>query len=232
MERKGVLVVDDKENIVELIEMNLERSGFKVIPAYTGKEALEKTKSLSPDLILLDLMLPDIDGFEVCRMIKLDQNTKDIPIIMITAKSEEADKVIGLGLGADDYITKPFGLRELEARIRTVLRRYERTEKFKNDIAQPSDLIRFKDLTIDLTQYQIKRNDEEISLTLTQFKIFKILLENKYKVISREDLLNGLLGDDFTTDTRTIDVHIRNIRKKLQPYEYIETVRGIGYRMK
>lgn len=232
MERKVVLVVDDKENIVELIQMNLERSGFRVIPAYTGAEALGKTKSALPDLILLDLMLPDIDGFEVCSILKLDQNTKDIPIIMITAKSEETDKVIGLGLGADDYITKPFGIRELEARIRTVLRRYERTQSLQKDMEEFENIIRFKDLTIDLTQYQIQRNDEEISLTLTQFKIFKMLLENKYKVISRERLLNGLLGEDFSTDARTIDVHIRNIRKKLQPHEYIETVRGVGYRLK
>lgn len=232
MERKEVLVVDDKENIVELIRINLERSGFKVIPAYTGAEALEKAKLIIPDLILLDLMLPDIDGFEVCRTIKLNPNTKDVPIIMITAKSEETDKVIGLGLGADDYITKPFGIRELEARIRTVLRRYERTQSLQKDIGESENIIKFKDLTIDLTQYQVKRNNEEINLTLTQFKIFKILLENKNKVISRENLLNGLLGDDFNTDVRTIDVHIRNIRKKLEPHEYIETVRGIGYRMK
>ncbi|NMB27480.1 MAG: response regulator transcription factor [Tissierellia bacterium] len=234
---KKVLVVDDEKNIVELIQMNLETSGFQVIPAYTGKEALEKTISLSPDLILLDLMLPDIDGFEVCRMIKTNEETKDIPIIMITAKSEETDKVIGLGLGADDYVTKPFSIRELEARIKTVLRRCRKMILLEDSIKKPSNIIIFKDLSIDLTKYQVERDGKKIDFTLTEFKILKTLLENQDRVMSRESLLKEILGDKSNTDIRTVDVHIRNIRKKLEnnggnPYEYIETVRGIGYRMK
>lgn len=235
MIKRKILVVDDEKNIVELIRMNLERSGFQVIPAYTGKEAIIKTMDLDPDLILLDLMLPDIDGFEVCRTIKLNEKTKDIPIIMITAKSEEADKVIGLGLGADDYVTKPFGIRELEARIKTVLRRCQRLDLAVKDVEQLPNIIRFKDLVLDTIKYQVTKNGENIDLTLTEFRILKTLLENQDKVMSREELLAEISGDNSDTDIRTVDVHIRNIRKKLEegePYEYIETIRGIGYRMK
>lgn len=236
MEKKKILVVDDEKNIVELIKMNLERSGFDIIPAYTGEEAIEKTFSILPDIILLDLMLPDIDGFEVCRTIKLNEKTKSIPIIMITAKSEESDKVIGLGLGADDYVTKPFGIRELEARIKTVLRRFQEVKLLKEAINKPSHIIKFKDLTIDTIKYEVKKKEEEIDLTLTEFNILKALLENKDKVMSRENLLNKISGDNTNTDIRTVDVHIRNIRKKLgengEPYKYIETIRSIGYRMK
>lgn len=236
MGRKKILVVDDEKNIVELIKMNLELSGFEVISAYSGGEAINKAISLNPDLILLDLMLPDIDGFEVCRMMKQSEKVKDIPIIMITAKSEEADKVIGLGLGADDYVTKPFGIRELEARVKTVLRRFEKTNRIKEDMNTASNIIRFKDLTIDITKYQVIKNEKEIDLTLTEFKILKILLENQDRVMAREDILNEISGDKLKPDIRTIDVHILNIRKKLgdngEPYEYIDTIRGIGYRMK
>ncbi len=236
MDKKKILVVDDEKNIVELIKMNLERSGFDIISAYTGEEAIKKTISNNPDLILLDLMLPDIDGFEVCRIIKLNEKTKNIPIIMITAKSEETDKVIGLGLGADDYVTKPFGVRELEARVKTVLRRTQEIELLKGIIDQSSNIIKFKDLTLDSSKYEVKRKSKEIDLTLTEFKILKALLENKDRVMSREELLDEISGDKSSTDVRTVDVHIRNIRKKLEesgsPYEYIETVRSIGYIVK
>lgn len=235
MVNKKILVVDDEKNIVDLIHMNLERSGYQVIPAYTGKEAITKTIDLEPDLVLLDLMLPDIDGFEVCRMIKLNEKTKDVPIIMITAKSEEADKVIGLGLGADDYVTKPFGIRELEARIKTVLRRCGKEEFLIENIKESPNIKRFKDLILDITKYQTIKNGEEIDLTLTEFKILKVLLENQDKVMEREKLLVHISGNNVNTDTRTVDVHIRNIRRKLkdeEPYKYIETIRGIGYRMK
>lgn len=236
MNRKRILVVDDEKNIVELIKMNLELSGFEVIPIYSGREVVNKAISLNPDLILLDLMLPDIDGFEVCRRLKLNKEVKDIPIIMLTAKSEESDKVIGLGLGADDYVTKPFGIRELEARIRTVLRRFEKTNKIEEETNISSNIIRFKDLTIDASKYQVTKNGKEVELTLTEFKILKILLENQDKVMPREDILNEISENKLKPDVRTVDVHILNIRKKLgdnkEPYEYIETIRGIGYRMK
>lgn len=235
MAKRKILVVDDEKNIVELIHMNLERSGFQVITAYTGAEAISKIMNENPDLVLLDLMLPDIDGLEVCRIIKLNEKTKDIPIIMITAKSEEADKVIGLGLGADDYITKPFGIRELEARIKTVLRRCKKTDLVMENIDELSNIIRFKDLNLDPIKYQVIKDNEEIDLTLTEFRILNILLENQDRVMSREELLIEISGNSSNADNRTVDVHIRNIRKKLEdgePYEYIETIRGIGYRMK
>lgn len=235
MVKKKILIVDDEKNIVELIKINLEANGFETISAYTGLEALEKS-NLLPDLILLDIMLPDIDGFDVCRKIRLNEKTENIPIIMLTAKSEETDKVIGLGLGADDYVTKPFGVRELEARIKTVLRRAEKPIFSREDTDENRNIIEFKDLSLDKTKYQATKNGRELDLTLTEFKILKILLENQHKVMSREGLLKEVLGDKSSTETRTIDVHIRNIRKKLgedgEPYEYIETIRGIGYRMK
>ena len=235
MAKKRILIVDDEKNIVELIRINLEANGFETISAYTGLEALEKANSI-PDLILLDIMLPDIDGFEICRMIRLNEKTKDIPIIMLTAKSEESDKVIGLGLGADDFVTKPFGIRELEARIKTVLRRFEKTTVLEKNLDEHSNIIQFKDLTLDTTKYQAMKKEKELELTLTEFRILKILLENQDKVMSRESLLEEIPGDKSNTEVRTVDVHLRNIRKKLEedgePYEYIETIRGIGYRMK
>lgn len=235
MSKKKVLVVDDEENIVELIRMNLESSGYEVIDAYTGMEAITKTNSFLPDLILLDLMLPDIDGLQICQMLRLNEETKDIPIIMITARSEESDKVQGLGIGADDYVTKPFGIRELEARIKTVLRRTEKSDIVKDNISVNTNIINFKDITIDSTKYEVKRNLKNIDLTLTEYKILKLLVENKDRVVPRETLLEEIGVEKTKTDSRSIDVHIRNIRKKLEEdadREYIETIRGIGYRMK
>ncbi len=235
MSKKKVLVVDDEENIVELIRMNLESSGYEVIDAYTGMEAITKTNSFLPDLILLDLMLPDIDGLQICQMLRLNEETKDIPIIMITARSEESDKVQGLGIGADDYVTKPFGIRELEARIKTVLRRTEKSDIVKDNISVNKNIINFKDINIDSTKYEVKRNLKNIDLTLTEYKILKLLVENKDRVVPRETLLEEIGVEKTKTDSRSIDVHIRNIRKKLEEdadREYIETIRGIGYRMK
>lgn len=235
MSKKKVLVVDDEENIVELIRMNLESSGYEVIDAYTGMEAITKTNSFIPDLILLDLMLPDIDGLQLCQMLRLNEQTKDIPIIMITAKSEESDKVKGLYMGADDYITKPFGIRELEARVKTVLRRADKTDIIKDSTFTNIHILKFKDLIMDSDKYEVKRDNKEIDLTLTEFKILKLLLENNDRVTTRESILDEIGTDKTKNDSRSIDVHIRNIRKKLEEditSEYIETIRGIGYKLK
>lgn len=235
MSKKKVLIVDDEVNIVELIRMNLESSGYEVMPAYTGMEAITKTNSFLPDLILLDLMLPDIDGLQICQMFRLNENTKDIPIIMITARSEEEDKVQGLIMGADDYITKPFSVKELEARIQTVLRRADKTGMVKDKLLINPNIIRYKDITIDTTKYEVKRGAEEIDLTLTEYKILKMLIENRDRVVPREALLDEIGIEKAKTDSRSLDVHIRNIRKKLEEgtdMEYIETVRGIGYMIK
>lgn len=235
MSKKKILVVDDEENIVELIRMNLESSGYEVIDAYTGMEAITKTNSLIPDLILLDLMLPDIDGLQLCQMLRLNEQTKDIPIIMITAKSEESDKVKGLYMGADDYITKPFGIRELEARVKTVLRRADKTDIIKDSTFTNIHILKYRDLIMDSDKYEVKIDNKEIDLTLTEFKILKLLLENNDRVTTRESILDEIGTDKTKNDSRSIDVHIRNIRKKLEEditSEYIETIRGIGYKLK
>jgi len=235
MGKKKILVVDDEVNIVELIKMNLEASGYDVIEAYTGMEAITKTNSFIPDLILLDLMLPDIDGMQLCQMLRLNEKTKDIPIIMITAKSEETDKVQGLHMGADDYITKPFGIRELEARVATVLRRFDRRDTIKESSFTNINSLRFRDLAMDSDKYEVKKDNKEIDLTLSEFKILRLLLENNDRVTTRESICDEIGIDKTKNDSRSIDVHIRNIRKKLEEdmgFEYIETIRGIGYRLK
>lgn len=229
MNRKRILVVEDDINIVELLRMNLESFGYQVMAAYTGMEAITRTSTFLPDLILLDLMLPDIDGLQICQMLRLNVQTTDIPIIMITAKSEESDKVSGLSVGADDYITKPFGIRELDARIKTVLRRSDKVYTVEEVIEQ--GILVFKDILIDTTLYQVKKNNQVIDLTLSEFKILKALVEHQNKVMTREELFEFIGAEKFKSDNRIIDVHIRNIRKKLGE-DIIETIRGIGYVIK
>lgn len=230
-----ILVVDDEPNIIELLKMNLESSGYEVLEASTGMEAITKTNLFSPDLVLLDLMLPDIDGLQVCGMLKKNHITEDIPIIMITAKSEEVDKVQGLTIGADDYITKPFGISELEARIKTVLRRSDKKSIINEKNHIDGNTIFYDDLKLDKSKYEITQQNIKLDLTLTEYIILKSLIENGRNVSSRKSIL-GLIGSENNrNDSRTLDVHIRNIRKKLsenKDKEYIETVRGIGYKLK
>lgn len=235
MSKSKILVVDDEVNIVELIKMNLESSGYEVIEAYSGMEAITKTDFFSPDLILLDLMLPDIDGLQVCKMLRMNIKTQEIPIIMVTAKSEETDKVQGLNIGADDYITKPFGISELEARIKTVLRRTENRIIPKNSVTMNSKILIYKNLTLDSSKYEVTQDNVKVDLTVTEFNILKRLMENGDIVSTRESILDLIGADNTKNDNRTLDVHIRNIRKKLEEnkvLEYIETIRGIGYKLK
>ena len=235
MNNLKILVVDDEKNIVELIKMNLESSGYEVIEAYTGMEAITKTNIFSPDLIILDLMLPDIDGLQVCKMLKNNEDTVHIPIIMVTARSEETDKVHGLSMGADDYITKPFGISELEARIKTVLRRSENNITFNMENSRNHQVLNYKNLTLDTSKYEVMQDGKIIDFTLTEFNILKILMENGNVVSTRDSILNLLGADKTKNDSRTLDVHIRNTRKKLEHSkitEYIETIRGIGYKLK
>lgn len=230
MDMLKVLVVDNEKRILRLLKMNLEKSGYEVITGSTGMEAITKTNTLLPDLILLDTMLPDIDGLEICNMLKLNKKTKDIPIIMITARSKESDKVKGLESGADDYITKPFGVKELDARINTILRRYSKDINIEDN----NNIIEFKDLIIDPTIYHVKKNNKEVELTLTEFRILRSLAENRHKVMSRKELLESVGVGKIKSDNRVVDVHIRNIRKKLKDKsgtKYIKTIRGIGYRI-
>ncbi|MCD6101462.1 MAG: response regulator [Candidatus Cloacimonetes bacterium] len=221
---KLIAVVDDEPDIVELITHHLEKENFKVKQFYDGETFLSYLEAKCPDLIILDLMLPEIDGLEICRIIKRDERTATIPIIMLTAKGTETDKVVGLELGADDYIVKPFSPRELIARIKAVLRRAEaKTEKPK--------IIKRNDLMIDLAKYKVTIKCKEINLTTTEFKLLSILAERPGWVFSRDKLLDKLWGEDKIVIDRTIDVHITQLRKKLGEYsKLIKSVRGIGYK--
>jgi DNA-binding response OmpR family regulator len=219
---KKILVVDDEEYIVELLQMNLKQHGYIPICAYSGKEAIEKAQKTRPDLILLDIMMPDMDGIETCRRMKEDHLLKRIPIIMLSAKSEETDKVIGLGVGADDYITKPFGIRELFARISTALRRIEQN-------LPETEVIYAGNLRIDVSAHTVTINDNEINLTLTEYHILKYLANNLNRVVTRENLVSAL-SPFISIEQSAINVHILNLRRKIGD-DYIITVRGLGYKL-
>ncbi len=225
MAKKKILVVDDEIDIVNLIQYNLEKEGYDTLPAYTGESAIELSERMLPSLIILDLMLPEMDGMEICRVLKRGEKTREIPIIMLTAKGGEVDIVSGLEVGADDYITKPFKMAELIARVKTVMRRREPPRKEK--------VLKIENLVIDPVQYQVTLKGEHLSLTTKEFKILLSLAENPGRAYTRDQLLDRVWGDEVVVIDRTIDVHIRKIREKLGQFaEYIETVRGIGYRFK
>lgn len=226
MEKKRILVVDDEENIVELLRMDLKRFGYEVSCAYDGEEAIQKTLEEHPDLILLDIMMPGIDGLEVCRRMKMNPDIAAIPIIMLSARSEETDKVIGLGIGADDYITKPFGFRELHARINVALRRVENLVPVA-EIRR--SIISIGDLAIDGERNEVKLGDQLIDLTLSEFVILKMLAENEGKTVSRQTLMEAIGSDK--NEARSLDVHMTNLRRKLGKPNRIATVRGVGYKM-
>lgn len=226
MKRK-ILVVDDELHIIELVRFNLENSGFIVLEATNGQKALEIARQEKPDLILLDLMLPIIDGYEVCKLLRKNSSTQDIAIIMLTAKSGEADKILGFKMGADDYITKPFSVRELVARVRAVLRRSE-TEKDNSSVIEAGDIV------LDVDKHEVTVRGMRRDFTPKQFELLKILLSNPGKVFSREYLLQHVWGYNYLDDTRTVDVHIRHLRQKIEKDSqnpmYIETIRGVGYK--
>ena len=224
---KKILVVDDEKAIVDILKFNLVREGYEVISAYDGKDGYEKAVSENPDLILLDVMLPEMDGLEVCRKVRSVSNT---PIIMLTARGEEIDKVLGLELGADDYCTKPFGVRELMARVKANLRRSV------SDIPQGSTddtVLKFTGLDIDLGKYEARKDGKILDLTFREFELLKFLASTPEKIFSRETLLEKVWGYEYCGDGRTVDVTVRRLREKLEdnPAEpkYIMTKRGIGY---
>jgi two-component system response regulator VicR len=224
MKRK-ILIVDDEKNIVDILKFNLKKEGFDTIEAYDGRQALDMVEREKPDLILLDIMLPEYDGFTVCKKIRQTMNT---PILMLTAREEEVDKVLGLELGADDYITKPFSPRELMARVKANLRRVvEDIQKVQSEILVCGDL------SIDVNRYEIKRNDQNIELTLREFELVKFLAMQKGQIFSRESLLEKVWGYEYYGDVRTVDVTVRRLREKLEKVpskpEYILTKRGVGY---
>jgi two-component system alkaline phosphatase synthesis response regulator PhoP len=221
-----ILIVDDEDHIRELIKFNLENNGYKIIEAADGVEALKLAKKETPELILLDVMLPGMDGYDVCKEIRKNNEISNTPIIMITAKGEELDKILGLELGADDYITKPFSVRELLARTKAVLRR-TRTQ-------QIDKVYKIGNITIDFEKHEILKNEEKIDLTLKEFELFEVLIKNKGRVMTRDFLLDKIWGYEYIGETRTVDVHIRHLRKKIEDDDknpkFIETIRGVGYR--
>lgn len=222
---KTILVVDDEKDIVDLLKYNLEKESYTVITANDGKSAIDKA-SQKPDLILLDIMMPGYDGFEVCKYIRKNPQLSSIPIIFLTAKSSETDEVLGLELGADDYIEKPISIRKIIARIKNVLKK--RNPDAADSYEPP---LVYKDLIIDKSSYKIKLKEDEILLPKKEFEILAFLLKNRGKVFSREVLLNNIWGQNVYVIDRTVDVHIRKIREKLGSYgDCIETIKGVGYR--
>ncbi|MCX7780284.1 MAG: response regulator transcription factor [Negativicutes bacterium] len=224
-----VLLVDDEANIRELVKFNLEKAGFGVIEAMDGINAVKLARSEKPDLVVLDLMLPGMDGLEVCRTLKGEKQTSGIPVIMLTAKNEEIDKVIGLELGADDYMTKPFSARELVARVKAVLRRSHREQPTANELAVGN-------LRLNFSRYEAYLGSERLELTPKEYELLKLFITNTGKVYTREQLLEKVWGYEYFGDTRTVDVHVRHLRAKLaadpEASELIETVRGYGYRFR
>lgn len=227
--RKRVLVVDDERDIVDLLTFNLEKEGFAVTQSFDGESALKAIRTDRPDLVILDLMLPGLSGLDVCRQVRRDRETENLPIIMLTAKGEPLDKVIGLEIGADDYLAKPFNIRELTARLRAVLRR----------TASPADADRegvfeFQGLRVDYRSYQVWVNGERIDLGPTELKLLRCLTLQPGRVFSREQLLDAVWGDEAFVEPRTVDVHISRLRagieKDKEKPKYILTVRGIGYK--
>ncbi len=227
MKKDKILIIDDEEHIVELIRYNLKNEGYEPLTAYSGKEGIVRAIEHKPSLILLDVMLPEMNGLKVCKTLRQTKETSNIPIIMLTAKSEEIDKIHGLEIGADDYITKPFSVRELLARIKAVLRRTsEKTITMETFI--------FRDVKVDFGKHLVSKDNKRIDLTLKEYELLETLIQNRGEVLKRDFLLDKIWGYEYVGETRTVDVHIRHLRKKLEDDdknpEFIETVRGIGYR--
>ncbi|NCB51567.1 MAG: response regulator transcription factor [Clostridia bacterium] len=224
-----VLIVDDEHSIVDILEYNLGKNGFSTSSAFDGAEGLRLARESDPDLILLDVMLPELDGFEVCRTLRAEGN--NVPIIMITAREEETDKIFGLELGADDYITKPFSMREVVARVRTNMRRAASMTPPTSD--DTGNRIKIKDLLIDCDRRAVFQNGKELELTQREYDLIKFLAENPGKVVSREKLMREVWQYDYFGDLRAVDVAVRRLREKLEPNPseplYVITKRGVGY---
>ena len=219
-----ILVVDDEPEVVELVEFNLKQAGYAVTTAADGAEALKKARAQTPDLIVLDVMLPEMDGLEVCKILRHEPATARVPIIMLTAKAAEIDRILGLELGADDYLTKPFSPRELLLRIKKMLSHGQTAEK-------PRDQMRFGDLLIDVPRHLASWKGKAIRLTATEFKLLIVLTQRAGRVQSRDHLLRDVWEYDSLIDTRTVDTHMRRLREKLGPAsKHLDTVRGVGYR--
>ncbi|OGP67807.1 MAG: DNA-binding response regulator [Deltaproteobacteria bacterium RBG_16_44_11] len=224
-----ILVIDDEKDIVELIRYNLKNEGFSVIQAFDGETAIKMAKTQKPDLLILDLMLPGMNGIDVCKAIRANQETAHLPIIMLTAKADEVDKIIGLEIGADDYITKPFSVKELMARVRTVLRRLQETKK------QPlKEYFKHEGLVINYASCRVDVNGKQINLSPTELKLLFFFSRNPGRVYSRDQILDHVWGDNTFVTPRAVDVHIRRLRsqieKDIENPQYILTIRGFGYK--
>jgi two-component system phosphate regulon response regulator PhoB len=226
--REKIVVIEDEADILEVIEYNLAREGYRILTSRDGEEGLALAKREAPSLVLLDLMLPTLDGIEVCRLLKSDPVTSAIPVIMVTAKGEESDAVLGLGLGADDYVKKPFSPKELVARVKAVLRRGP-----VRDERRPRERIERGGLVIDATRHEVSVDGEVAVLTATGFRLIHFLASHPGRVFTRDELLSRVIGDGSVVIDRNIDVHVVAIRKKLGRYrDLIETIRGVGYRFR
>jgi len=222
--KTNILVVDDEPDLLELIDTNLKAAGFNVLTAASGREGLRQAREAKPQLILLDVMLPEMDGLEVCKALRRDPATKSIPIVMLTARATEIDRVLGLELGADDYVTKPFSIRELVLRVKKLLNRQPVREA-------EVEHIQFGGLQIDPSRHRVTFHGRKLDLTLTEFKLVALLAERRGRVQSREQLLRDVWGYNNMIDTRTVDTHMRRLRAKLGPAaKLLDTVRGVGYR--
>ncbi|MBN1269068.1 MAG: response regulator [Kiritimatiellae bacterium] len=227
MARKHILVVEDENDIQELIQYNLKKEGYAITGVVTGEQALTTARAAKPELVLLDLMLPGVDGLEVCRRLKGDPSTQHIPIVMLTAKGEESDIVVGLELGADDYITKPFSPKVLLARLRAVLRRRAREEKDDTAVVVQGEI------TIDPARHEATVKGKRVDLTATEFHVLHFLARKPGWVFTRQQIVDAVKGEDYPVTDRSVDVQMVGLRKKLGSCaKYIETVRGIGYRFK
>lgn len=222
--KSKILVVDDEPEAVELVEFNLKGAGYEVSTAGDGAEALNKARRIQPNLVILDVMMPEIDGMEVCKLLRRDPATSTIPIIMLTAKASEVDRVLGLELGADDYVVKPFSPRELVLRVKKILERGKPAEAAKEKFV-------CGDLVIDIPRHAVLWKGKEIDLTATEFKLLSTLAQRRGRVQSRDALLRDVWGYESMIDTRTVDTHMRRLREKMGPAaKYLDTIRGVGYR--
>jgi len=228
MNREKIVVIEDEPNILEIIDYNLSREGYSVFCCRDGEEGLRTVREENPELVLLDLMLPDVDGVEVCRAMRSDPSTANISIIMVTAKGEESDVVLGLGVGADDYVRKPFGTKELIARVKAALRRI----RMREELSAADRLVRGP-IVIDVTRHGLRVDGRSVTVTPTELRLVHYLASHPGRVFTRDELLNHSIGGDAVVTDRNIDVHVRSIRKKLGDYsDLIETVRGVGYRFR
>lgn len=224
-----ILIIDDEQDILDLLSYNLEKEGYSISTALTGHIGRDMADKLAPELIILDLMLPGIDGLELCRLLRGNPRTASIPVLMLTAKSEEVDKIIGLEIGADDYVTKPFSVREIVARVKALLRRSQKDSSQAD--SKSEEIYQFGLLLIDLSSHEVSLDKKRLKLSPLEFRLLKFFVTHQERVYSRDQLLDKVWGDEAFVEPRTVDVHIRRLREKIEPEgALIKTIRGTGYR--